>query len=109
MRIIQEGQFDIFWRNYIYETFANITYTKREVFKRKRDLILQLPIDKELLAEEIVMLTPLIAKKYSNLTMPTLKRDLKTLADINLIKKTGKKYKANTDVLKAMIPQNKTG
>jgi Fic family protein len=109
LRIIQEGQFNIFWHNYIYETFANITYTKREVFKRKRDLILQLPIGQEYLAEDIVMITPLIAKKYSNLSMATVKRDLKNLEDMKLIIKIGKKYRANIELLKAMIPQSKTG
>jgi Fic family protein len=109
LRIIQEGQFNIFWQNYIYEAFANVTYTKREVFKRKRDLILQLPIGQEFPAEEIVMITPLIAKKYSNLSMATIKRDLKNLKDMELIIKIGKKYRANIESLKAMIPQSKTG
>jgi Fic family protein len=109
LRIIQEGQFNIFWHNYIYEAFANVTYTKREVFKRKRDLILQLPVGQEFLAEEIVMITPLIAKKYSNLSMATIKRDLKNLEDMKLIIKIGKKYRANIELLKAMIPQSKTG
>jgi Fic family protein len=107
--IIQEGQFDIFWHNYIYEAFANIKYSKTEVFKRKRDLMLQLPIDQELFAEEIVMITPLIAKKYSNLTMTTVKRDLKELEEMKLIKKVGKKYQANIGILKTMIPQGKRG
>ena len=41
--------------------------------------------------------------------MATVKRDLKNLEDMKLIKKIGKKYRANIELLKAMIPQSKTG
>jgi Fic family protein len=107
LELIQKSQFKIFWHNYIYEKFANIEYSKMEPFKRKRDLILELPLNKEFLAEDIAMLTPLIAKKYATLTVTTLRRDLKELEELQLIKKTGKKYQANIAILKAMIPTKK--
>jgi len=107
LEIIQKSQFEIFWHNYIYEIFADIKYLKRESFKRKRDLILQLPINKKFFAEDIAMLTPLIAKKYAMVTITTLKRDLKELEELKLIKKIGKKYQANIAILKAMLPTKK--
>jgi Fic family protein len=99
LRIIQEDHFIIFWHNYIYEKFANTAYTKKGAFKRKRDLILQLPVVKEYSVDEIVLLTPLIAKRYSSLKMPTVRRDLKDLQSMNLIKKKGQKYRANIEIL----------
>ncbi|MBW1614942.1 MAG: Fic family protein [Deltaproteobacteria bacterium] len=108
LEIIQKNQFKIFWHNYIYETFADIRYSKREAFKRKRDLILELPTNQNFFIQDIVMLTPLIAKKYAKLTITTLIRDLKELEKLKLIKKTGKKYQANIEILKAMIPVKKT-
>ena len=107
LEIIQKDQFKIFWHNYIYETFANIKYLKKEAFKRKRDMILELPINKEFFAEEIAMLTPMLAKRYAKLTITTLKRDLKELEQLELIIKTGKIYRANIEILKNMIPAKK--
>lgn len=104
LEVIQESQFSIFWHYYIYETFADVKYTKKEVFKRKRALMLQLPIDKEFSINEILELSPYIAKKYATLNRATVLRDLKELQELNLLKKEGRKYKANTRILKAMMP-----
>jgi len=104
LKIIQESQFDIFWHNYIYETFAEIKYTKKEAFKRKRQLILQMPTDRAYTIDELAEITPEIAKKYAKVTKTTLSRDLKELCDMKLLVKKGRKYKANTEILKTMIP-----
>jgi len=107
LNIIQESQFSIFWRYYIYETFAGIKYTKIGSFKRKRELILQMPINKEFAVDEILLLTPEIAKKYATVNRVTFLRDLKELQDLGLLVKTGSKYRTNTNILKAMMPNKK--
>lgn len=107
LKIIQESQFSIFWHNYIHETFADIKYTKKEAFKRKRELILQVPTDKCLTIDELTVITPEIAKKYARVTKTTISRDLKELCDINLLKKEGRKFRANIELLKTMIPLKK--
>jgi len=104
LKTIQESQFDIFWHDYIYETFAEIKYTKKEAFKRKRQLILQMPPDKAYTIDELTEITPEIAKKYAKVTKTTVSRDLKELCDIKLLIKKGRKYKANIEILKPMIP-----
>ncbi|MDD2389151.1 MAG: Fic family protein [Desulfobacterales bacterium] len=104
LKIIQEGHFIIFWENYIYEKFSKIKYTKKNAFKRKRELMLKMPIDRELSLNEILELTPSIVKKYATLKQTTLVRDIKELQALNLLQKIGKKYRPNTDILKAMIP-----
>jgi len=106
--IIQESQFSIFWHYYIYEIFANVKYTKNNAFKRKRELILQLPINKEFNIDEILLLTPDIAKKYATVNRTTILRDLKELQELKLLLKIGRKYKANTNILKAMMPGKKS-
>ncbi|MCK5243322.1 Fic family protein [bacterium] len=108
LNIIQESQFFIFWHYYIYEIFANVKYTKKDAFKRKRELILQLPINKEFDIDEMLLLTPDIAKKYAIVNRPTILRDLKELQELKLLVKIGRKYKANTNILKAMMPEKKS-
>ena len=107
LNIIQESQLFTFWHNYIYETFSNLKYTKKEAFKRKRELILQLPTDKYLSADEMTMTTPLIAKMYSKVNKVTILRDIKELYELNLLKKEGRKFKANIEILRTMIPLRK--
>lgn len=107
LTVIQESQFAIFWHNYIYETFSDIKYTKLASFKRKRDLILQMPINKEFSVDDILLLTPDVAKKYASLKRATVLRDLKELQNIELLVKIGKKYKANSRLLKSMMASKK--
>ncbi|MBI2412849.1 MAG: Fic family protein [Deltaproteobacteria bacterium] len=107
LKVIQDGQFIIFWHNYIHETFADLKYTKREVFKRKRELMLGMPINKGFDVDEITLITPQIAKKYATLNRATILRDLKELQEINLIIKEGRKYTANIQLLKSMMPIKK--
>jgi Fic family protein len=106
-RLIQESQFIIFWHNYIYEAFADFQYTKKEAFKRKRELMLSLPIDSAFSADEITMLTPRLAKKYAKVSKVTVLRDLKELQELNLIVKEKRKYCAKIGVLKALMPSKK--
>lgn len=107
LEIIQESQFAIFWHNYIYESFAEVKYTKRDAFKRKRDLMLQFPIGKEVSVDEITLLTPDIAKKYATVKRATILRDLKELQDLELLLKVGRKYMANSRILKSLMPSKK--
>jgi Fic family protein len=108
LKIIQESQFNIFWHNHIFETFADVKYTKKEAFKRKRELILEMPTDKKFDADDIVLLTPNLARKYATVKKPTVLRDLKELRELGLLTKEGRKYRANIGVLKSMIPLKKT-
>jgi len=56
LNLIQQSQFVIFWHNYIYEAFSDLKYTKRDAFKRKRELALSIPIDKELDVDQLIEL-----------------------------------------------------
>ncbi len=106
--LIQQSQFFIFWEHYIYEKFSNVKYTKKEAFKRKRNLMLQMPIHKDFSIDEIIELTPGIARRYATVKRPTVLRDLKELQELELLLKIGKKYRANTTVLRTMMPSKKT-
>ncbi|OQY45856.1 MAG: hypothetical protein B6240_08165 [Desulfobacteraceae bacterium 4572_87] len=104
LHYIQERQFSIFWRHYIYDTFADLKYTKKGAFKRKRALILQIPIGKALSVNELLEVSPSIAKRYAKVGRATALRDLRELQDLNLLKKLGRNYETNSEILMAMMP-----
>ncbi len=107
LEIIQGNHFIIFWHNYIYETFAKVKITKKEAFKRKRELMLSIPPKGEFTANEIVMVSPEVARRYSSVTTATIKRDLEELVGLQLLEKNEKTYRANIRILHTMIPQKK--
>ena len=108
LNIIQESQFSIFWQHNIYETFAELKYTKKGAFKRKRALMLQMHLNKEFTVDEILELSPDVAKKYARYGRATVLRDLKELQELNLLRKVGRNYMANTKILKAMMSVKKS-
>lgn len=107
MKVIQVGQLKIFWRNHIFETFSDYPYTKRVVFKRKRDLMLAIPIGKFLTVEEMITTKPEITIAYSQLGRNTLMRDVRELIDMGLLVEENKKYRANTHSLQSSLPDKK--
>ena len=107
LAVIQESQMDITWQKLIYDKFADISITKREVFKRKRNLILSFPVDKGLTIREIPLISPVIARKYANISSRTVLRDVLDLIQLELIYKSDNKYYANTKLLMEYIPVQK--
>ena len=107
LEIIQSSQFQITWKNLIYDKFAEKKYKRIEVFKRQRNLILSLPTDREFTLDEITLITPEIARLYATVSERTLLRDLEELADMELIRYERKKYTANIRLLrlKGYLPQ----
>ncbi len=108
IKIIQENQFRIFWHNYVYEIFADLKYTKKEAFKRKREVVLRMPNERSLTIDEITTLSTELTKQYARLKRTTASRDLKELQNLGLIVKEGVRYRANTGLLKAMMPSRKS-
>ena len=97
----------IFWRNHVFESFADIHYRKSTVFKRKRGLMLAMPIDRKLTVAEILAADPEIAREYAALTPSVLARDLKDLMRMKLLLKEGQYYRANNRELLSHLPEKK--
>ena len=104
LRTIQDSQFEMAWRALIYDRFAERRYRKKNVFKRRRDLMLAMPTDRELSTEDLFVLTPRLAGEYSNLSGRTLLRDLAVLSEMELITESSGQYKANTGLLRQQMP-----
>lgn len=107
LEVIQEGQLKVFWRNHIFETFADFKYTKRSVFKRKRSLMLAAPLSRWFDMNEIAYANPETSKEYAVLAQATLKRDLDELVAMDLLIRKGGKYHTNTSRLLAYLPEKR--
>ncbi|MDL2286054.1 Fic family protein [Desulfococcaceae bacterium OttesenSCG-928-F15] len=105
---IQEGQLKIFWRNHVYETFADLKYSKKSLFKRKRELVLAAPFDAWFGMDEAIYKTPLeTIREYSKLSEMTKKRDFRNLVSMGLLMEKEGKYRINTDLLLQYLPVRK--
>lgn len=104
---IQLDQFKTSWINYIHESFqTNKIKSKNEnLNKRRRNLMLAIPIFKRLTIEEILNLNVDISATYKILSRRTLMRDIKELIDLDLLKNEQDTYWANIDLLKRYIPK----
>ncbi len=107
LKIIKNSQFKIFWRNHIYATFADLKYTKKAVFKRKRNMMMSIPIEGWMTSEEIITTNPNVTLEYISKGAATIRRDLDEMVELELLVKKGKKYHANIVILHASLPQRK--
>lgn len=105
--IIRDSLFDISWQKLIYDSFTEKKYSSRQVFKRRRNLMLNIQVDTAYSLDEIVLINPKIAREYANISERTVLRDLKELENLNLLIKVGNKYIANTQLLAHLIPSSK--
>lgn len=105
LRTIQTSQFATAWRSFVYDRFADRKYTKKTVFKRRRELMLAFPLHRAITLEAITILTPHLARLYAQLSERTLKRDLKILIDMDLLVAHDGRYEANIGDLRLQIPR----
>lgn len=108
LETIQDSQFVTAWRSYIYDKFAEAQYRKN-VFKRRRQLVLSLPFDTPLSTEDATMVTPEVAREYADLSPRTVMRDMQILEEMELVRRVGKKYVANTNALRMQMPRRREG
>ena len=67
-----------------------------------------MPINQLFTIDELIEISPDVAKRYATIGRATVSRDLKELQELNLLLKVGKKYIANTRILKSMMPGKKS-
>lgn len=104
---IQTSQLHATWQRFVYDKFDTMDMKQKDVFKRKRCLALEIPIDKPFTVEEIPELTIKLARYYSGISEQTLKRDLKEVVKLGVIKKKGDLYHANIAEINRMIAKRK--
>jgi Fic family protein len=96
---VQESQFKIAWERFIYDAFEKRRMGNRIVFKRRRKLMLSLPISSSVTLDEMTILNVEIAREYGGKSMRTIQRDVEELLEMKLIEKNGKLYMAKSEKL----------
>lgn len=97
---VNGAQFDAAWRSHVLDRFSARDYRKKSVFRRRRDLILAIPIDGMFTTADLVQLDPDLTNRYAGLSARTLRRDLAVLVDEGLLVESGGAYRPNTDALR---------
>lgn len=88
------------WRGFVLDRLERHPHRKRTVLRRRRDLILALPLDGTRDLEEIARLDQRTAQLYSGLSQRTLRRDLDFLVRTGLVSVTRGRFAVNTDPLR---------
>ncbi len=100
---MQNSLVKITWQRFVYDTFENIEMKQKEVFKRRRRLALEIPLDTQFLAKDIPDLNIKLAKLYSNVSAKTIERDIEELKSHNIIIKKDGYYIAITTSVSRMM------
>ncbi|NCX95694.1 MAG: hypothetical protein EBX41_04655 [Chitinophagia bacterium] len=106
LKTIQKSLTELMWKNFIYDTFANVEGQK-EVIKRQRILSLHFPITGSYTVTEIPKLNVEIAYNYATVSEKTLTRDLDELVSLNMLNKMEHKYSSNISILNQQLPPYK--
>jgi len=105
IRHIREFQWNVVWRDFVYETFRE---QSGDAAHRRRRLALELPQACSVETGKLKRLTPEIAVLYANRTNKTLTRDLNELEKMKLIVREGNKVLANAAILAQFLPSRRT-
>lgn len=103
---VLDAQFKVAWQSLIFERFAAVKITQKEVFTRRRALALAMPIDHALTSEEVAVVTPSLARKYRGLSNRTVLRDISALLELGLIRQVdGPRYITSSELLRRHMPR----
>ena len=97
---IESELFEKAWRGHVYDRFAEIKLS-RSVFKRRRRLLLEIPLFKSYSIEDIQYASPKIAREYAGVSPTTVQRDIQYMEDAKLlvVDPDSGKISANTDIM----------
>lgn len=100
---VQFEQKKVAWVNYVHEV---LDHDSSSISHRRRQLVLGMPFEKELSAQDIQYLSPAIASNYSQGHEKTLRRDLNRLVELGLMEKSDKNlFRVRIDQMDAFTPR----
>ena len=101
--VVQSEQKKVAWVNYVHEVLDR---EPPSTSHRRRKLVLAMPVDEELSAQEIQFLSPAIAANYGSGHEKTFRRDLNKLVELKLIAKIERNlYRVRFDQMNAFTPR----
>ncbi len=106
LRIIRMEQWDIVWRDYVYDMFKDQT---SEAATRQRHLALDLSFqtDEPIRISKIPEVSTRMATAYAKKTKRTLARDVNKLIDMGLMERTKDGIRAKRELILAFLPARK--
>lgn len=103
LRTVQESVFEVAWRYLVHDRFAEHRPRKRVVLKRRRNLVLSMPPDRELSIGELALLTADLARQYASLSARTLLRDLDEIKKMALVIEKNDRFRINLGLLGSQV------
>ncbi len=100
--MVRNQQIYVTWVNYIHSRFAEEPNTK--AMDRQRALVLAMPQGTVFSRADLEGITSKVARMYASAGPRTLMRDLNHLSALGLIRKVGRMFTANWDVVLAFLP-----
>jgi Fic family protein len=100
---IKKYQRDITWQKFVYDAFKKEKLSSAD--KRRRDLVIELSsLDKPIAFSDVKLATPRIASAFAKVSQATLLRDLRVLADKELILISRGNVFVNKRLITAFLP-----
>jgi Fic family protein len=101
--VVRKENLLIHWESYVYERFRPLPNS--ETRDRQRDVALTLEAGQEVTPDQVIELTPSLARRYARVGDRTPVRDLNDLVKMGLVEKRPKRrYRARREVIEAFIP-----
>jgi Fic family protein len=104
---LTDSHIQIAWQHLVHSKFAERPYRKRNVFERRRRLALAMPPGRALNGDEIMILTPELAREYAVRSPRTLLRDLAELRVMEIVKEDNGTFRTNLELLMPHMPQRR--
>jgi Fic family protein len=105
IRLIEAQQLAVHWQSYVHSLFRNRD-SKPDI--RKRQLVLDLSQKPEPVPlAELRHVSPRIAEAYAGKTDKTVQRDISELVGMGLVIRTPGGIQANTEIMRAFLPQKR--
>lgn len=105
---IRDFQWDVAWREHVYESFRVVNGPGEAVRERRRELILALSsVKKAVPILEVRRISPKIAEKYAGRSARMLARDVEGLVEMGLAELTPAGVRANREKILAFLPERK--
>ena len=96
---LRQPQLETAWRSFVFQRFAEVEHRKKSVFRRRRALMLAVPLDAPLAPDDLALLDPDLARAYADLSERTLLRDLDGLVEMGLLAEDDDRFRARTELM----------
>lgn len=96
---LRQPQMETAWRSFVFQRFAEVEHRKKSVFRRRRALMLAVPLDAPLAPDDLALLDPDLARAYADLSERTLLRDLDGLVEMGLLAEADDRFRARTELM----------